>query len=185
MKKERKKQFKIYILIGVLVVLFLCMKILLLEPASKRYESLETAFKYHYGDDSEVMLILDGKESSYVVGDDGSMHTAITFSKGNNYWKDITYPNKLTTYSLSNLRYDINLSKYDEDDCYVAVMVRRMDDAVVYDSCGSEYITLPMNEESDGLYTVGFYAYIEDFDADYWINVGDSQITLDEMRKIW
>lgn len=175
----RKKRLRTCFLIVMIIALFIGWHLIFSKYINRGYDSLESAFRYHEGNDSEVILVLEGSASAYVVGYNEKAQVTNIFLKTDNYWKDVSFPNSVTNYGLSNLHYSIKLSKYNNEDCYISVMVRKNEDAIVYDVCGSEFITLPVQEELGSLYKVGFYGYIEDYNEDYWINIGDSKITID------
>lgn len=166
MNKKRKKRILIYILIG--IVLYLVWSSFFSEHATMKHASPESGFKYYAGEGSEVMMVLEGDESAYVVGYEDKANTSMLFYKKDGYWRLASFP--IASFKMRYLDNDgwVTFSKYKDKDCYVEVYPSR-GEIVIEDSCGSEFVKLP-NERY-------FYAVIKDYDENYWVSVNGQKIS--------
>lgn len=180
---KRFTKFKRRTLVIVSFVLFYLVSTVLafvpIEDSFVTFSSPEEAFKYYYPKTLNVVVVAEGEESAYVVGRESNRFTYLTIPKGDDGWKTgLGFYTHMIHNSLEN---NVCIEIYqhrDSGDYYIKVLDAVNGDAVVSDSCGSEFYCV---EDKNEVSSVSFYvAHIDDFTYDYSVIVNGCQFLIQQ-----
>lgn len=180
-KSKWKREKWAYRICGIAgVVLWFVLGFIPVENIIGPIKSIESVYKYR-NPKAEIRLIIEGEESAYVSGvEDGSeMIMVVPRAKGGWYVGTGAEHETVARGSSNNIVYHVYQYK-DTTDYYVNVYDRHGKELEIQDAYDSQYILLEKNEE----YKYDFpeyYAYVPEYDENYWISVNGEKI---EFRSI-
>lgn len=142
-----------------------------------QFKSLEAAYE-HRNPNAEIRLVVEGKESAFVSGNENGKETIMFVPKSNDVWKIGTgLETKRIARSIhENVMVEIYQYK-DSSDFYGMVYDLHGREIDIVDSSKSKYVPLK-KEKNNGKVITKYYAYILNYDENYWITVDDEQIEL-------
>lgn len=143
------------------------------------FKSPESVYKYvNYGK-SNVKLVVDGNNSSFVIGEKNHSDTYLIVPKTSDGWKiGVGTDTKLVSQINSN-GIVIHVYQYKNmDDYYVTVFDVNGGYAEITDSCNSSFQLIEQMSEVADKTIVTYYASVSDIDASYWISVNGNKILL-------
>lgn len=158
-------------------VLFLLLVFVPIEDFLWQFKTIEEAYEYR-NPNAEITLVIEGRESAFVSGDENGKETVMFVPKSNGVWKIGTgLETKRIAKSLhENVVVEIYQYK-DSSDFYVMVYDMLGKEIDIIDSSNSKYISMK-KEKNNGTVITKYYAYISNYDKNYWISVDDEQIEL-------
>lgn len=158
------------------VILFITLVFVPIEEFFYQFETLEEAYEYK-NPDAEIRLIIEGKESAFVSGDENGKETIMFVPKVNEVWKTGTgLEAKVITKCINKVVIEI-YQYQDSSDFYAIVYELHGREIDIKDSNNSKYISLKKKRESGAIFTK-YYACISNYDENYWITVDGEQIEL-------
>ena len=175
--EKRKKCYCIGACVG--AVLLGISMYLPIENLFYSFESPEAVYEYVFGDTKNVRCVIEGKDGALVVTKkQGSVKQETTFiPKGENGWK-IGSVFRFNSYICAQKTSEfvvINVWRYNNtSDYYVYVAVSNKASSTVSDSCDSEFVFVE-NEHA-----IIYYAYIPDYDSEYYVVIDGEKHTLQE-----
>ena len=142
------------------------------EVRTREYASPEEAFRYK--NQGEILLVLEGEQSAYVVAEQGGNSYAYDFiARDGDVWHPVsgiqTKPIVITQGSVV-----IRIYRYRKtDDYYISITDGKGQDVEIEDNRNSYFYTIgdsyALADETFSMYT--YYAYICDLDETYQLTV--------------
>lgn len=176
--KARMKTGRRTLIAGAAVLVCL-LSLCLVETLFVTFPSAEEAYKYSYNS-TDVELVVQGSECDLIVDINEAegnhrLHFVPKTTKG---WK---------TSILSGVEYVVDLFYQDgaaisvikyrfSEDYFVCVDMIRQGEAVVFDSCGSEFFMVSMEKAGYENGQLSYYARIADISSPYWVEVNGKRI---------
>lgn len=141
--------------------------------------SPEKAFNYYNGGKSGIKLVVNGKDSDLVIGDNNNTDVYLIVPKTASGWKIGIGMN--TKRILQKIHNGITIYVYqykNTGDYFVTILDTNGGESQITDSCNSEFSSLEKTNTSLGKTFVTYYANIRDFTQQYWISINGEEITL-------
>ena len=161
-RKSKKTPVKVVVPIVILGIgLFVCDTIY----THRSFSSVEKAVEA-YGDNAEIIRILQGENSTYVIMDNEGTVEGKIFPESSGKWK---LPDSIfygTGREYQDVKINIDMSTIEINDNYVIADVK--------DSVGTEFLEAENNKNEKIC-----YGYMEHKPKDYWISVNGEKISLD------
>ena len=141
------------------------------------FASPEKAFHYYQGNKTKVKLVVNGKDSDLVIGEDDDVHIYLIVPKVANGWKISNAINtKCILYKTYN-RINIGVHQYkNTNDYFVSILDMNGGYSQITDSFQSEFSALEQPMDVLEKTYVTYYTNIQDFTDEYWINVNGEKI---------
>lgn len=162
-----------------LLIIFIALNYVLnfvpLENLFYSFDSVEKAYYYANFDKSNIQLVVSGKESDLVIGEKDNISTYLILPKTSNGWKVGQGINKKLR--ILTIKDGISFSVYqykETSDFYIDVSGFDNEELMISDSRGSEFCK----------YNGNYYAYIQNFDEQYSINVNGQDFSFTEQSQI-
>lgn len=157
-------------------VLYILLGFLPLESIFFRFDSPTSAYEYR-NPDAEAMLVVEGDESAFVIGQRDETELIMMVPKENGKWLVGAGSEFNTVAYRFNGEVTIYIRQCKKtNDYYISVSEVTGKEIHIVDSKNTEFVSL--RRETD-LFTK-YYAFIPDYDENYWITVDGEQI---ELRK--
>lgn len=135
------------------------------------FSSPEQVFNYMYN--SDVELVVEGKHSALVIGEDNKRNDSFSIvSKSQDGWKISTTLNEKRKDTIVTSDFLINLIYHKKTDEYYIVVDIFSETSKPLDSCESSFVFF----ERDSSY----YAYISEYNDNYWIEINGNRYTFDK-----
>lgn len=178
MKSKWKREKWAYRVCSILGLLFFILSgFIPVENIVGPIDSIEAVYEYR-NPGAKVRLVIEGEESAYVSGIENGKEMIMIVPKAKGGWYVGTgAEHKTIARSFSN---DIFYTVYqykDTKDYYIIVYELYGKEIEILDSYGSEYVRLEKYEESGRTHPV-YYAYVPNYDENYWISVNGEKIEL-------
>lgn len=144
------------------------------------FSSPEDAYKY-YNCGADVKLVVDGRNSDFVVGEKNGTREFLIIPKVNNEWKvGVGADVKLVTSgSVKTVFYRVYRAKK-TGDFFITIMMENINQSEqisISDIYDSKFTSIE-SDSTLGKKYINFYAYILDFDGEYWIKVNGEEIVI-------
>lgn len=140
-----------------------------------RFSSPESAFRYYYPKANYIDLIIEGNESTYVVGSESDRFKYLIIPKEDKGWKVGLGIYTQTVHSEFTNNVVIHIYRFkDTADYYIRVLDPVNGQATVADSCGSEFFCI--KDETGAEPTFLYLAHISDFSDSYYVCVNGMKI---------
>lgn len=165
----------------IIVILFLLYSLCLSFSSFILIENIFISFKkpeeaYRYKHTGKPQLVINGEKTSFVIGKKGNIETSTIIPKTSNGWK-LSNPNhtKKIQYITSD-KIIINIYRYkNSDEYYIVVFDMNGGLSNIKDNCNSNFYHIESMVTTDKKY-YRYYAYINNFNDKYEINIGERKI---------
>ena len=179
-KSKVHHKYKPYIVSVVITVMFITILAFIpFENLFITFNSPEKVFNYYNGSKSDVKLVVNGKDSDLVIGDNNNTDVYLIVPKTASGWKiGIGMNTKRVSQKIHN-GITIYIYQYkNTDDYFVTILDTNGGESQIIDSCNSKFSSLAKNNNLLGKTFVTYYASIRDFTQQYWISINGEEITL-------
>lgn len=175
--KREKWAYRVCSILGLLF--FILLGFIPVENIVGPIDSIEAVYEYR-NPGAKVRLIIEGQESAYVSGieDGNEMIMIVPKAKGGWYVGTGAEHKTIARGFTNDIFYTVYQYK-DTTDYYIVVYEWEGKEMEISDSYGSEYIRLDELEESSETHPV-YYAYVPDYDENYWISANGEKVELRE-----
>lgn len=150
-----------------------------IENAFVKFPSVETAYRYLNTEDAQ--LVVEGKETAFVVRQNGAKYDYLIIPKADDGWK---IGSGLDTKQVSQTIVDgiaIYVYRYrDSEDYYITVSDTKGGTTVVKDNRNSEFLCLKSANTALNETYCTYYAYVADLSDSYSVTVNGQTIILNE-----
>ena len=167
----------ICILLGVL--LYIIFGFIPLENIVSPFNSPIKVFEYR-NPGAKPQLIIEGRDSDYIIGSEGDDFTTVTMivPKTDDGWKMGTGTELKTIYRGFDKNVIFNLYQYkNTNDFYMMIYDLDGVEIEIKDACNSTFYEL-QEGSAETLSSLTYYAFIPNYDENYWISVNGEQIEL-------
>ena len=172
-RKSKKTPVKVVVPIVILGIgLFVCDTIY----THRSFSSVEKAVEA-YGDNAEIIRILQGENSTYVIMDNEGTVEGKIFPESSGKWK---LPDSIfygTGREYQDVKINVDMSTIEINGEWYVLVASNDDNYViadVKDSVGTEFLEAENNKNEKIC-----YGYMEHKPKDYWISVNGEKISLD------
>lgn len=175
-KESRKRR---YVVIGVFCgfLLYVILGFIPFENITRVFSSPIEVYEYR-NPGAQARLVVEGNESDYVIGDEGESSVIMVVPKTDNGWKMGTGAELKTILKYINETVVVYLRQYkDTNDYYMTIYDLKGKEIEIQDSCGSEFLSLEDTISSEDSF-ITYYAYISEYNEDYWISVNGEKLNL-------
>ncbi len=172
----KTRRYKIYIL-AIAAIFSLIFMFIPFENLFITFSSPEKVFNYCYTKKTKVKLVVEGKDSDLVIGEDDDAHIYLIVPKVANGWKIGMWTNtKLISYEMyNNISVDVYQYK-NTNDYFVSILDMNGGYSQITDSFQSEFSALEQPIDVLEKTYVTYCTNIQDFTDEYWINVNGEKI---------
>ena len=141
------------------------------------FSSPEKVFNYCYTKKTKAKLVVEGKDSDLVIGEDDDAHIYLIVPKVANGWKIGMWTNtKLISYEMYN-SISVDVYQYkNTNDYFVSILDMNGGYSQITDSFQSEFSALEQPMDVLEKTYVTYYTNIQDFTDEYWVNVNGEKI---------
>ena len=149
------------------------------EIGTQDYSSPEEAFRYK--NQGEILLVLEGKQSAYVVAKQtGNSYSYDFIARDDDVWHPVagisTKPTVITQGSIV-----VRIYQYDEtSDYYISITDGKGQDIEIADNRNSHFCKIgdsyEVSDRTFSMYT--YYAYIDGLDAAYQLTVNGEALSV-------
>ncbi len=145
------------------------------------FSSPEKVFNYCYTKKTKAKLVVEGKDSDLVIGEDDDAHIYLIVPKVANGWKIGMWTNtKLISYEMYN-SISVDVYQYkNTNDYFVSILDMNGGYSQITDSFQSEFSALEQPMDVLEKTYVTYYTNIQDFTDEYWINVNGEKIIVND-----
>jgi len=181
-KSKWKKEKWAYRICGIAgIVLWFVLGFIPVENVIGPIKSIETVYKYR-NPKAEIRLIIEGEESAYVSGIEDGAEMIMVVPRVRGGWSVGTgAEHKMVTWGFSNdIVYHVRQYK-DTTDYYVNVYDINGNELEIQDAYDSEYVLLEKTEEYKDV-SPEYYAYVPEYNENYWITVNGERIELRDKK---
>ncbi len=173
------KQYISILTVAVIFVVATVLNFIPFENTFMTFSTPEESFDYFHNKKFESQLVIDGEKSSLVIGGENGDYTIQIVPKAENGWK---LARGVDTKVVVNETVDgvaINVFQYkDTQECFISVVNINGGEIEISDSCDSKFISLIYENNSLNQTINTYYAYIENFDEQYFITINGKEIPL-------
>ena len=172
----KTRRHKIYILV-IAAIFSIIFMFIPFENLFITFSSPEKVFNYCYTKKTKVKLVVEGKDSDLVIGEDDDAHIYLIVPKVANGWKIGMWTNtKLISYEMYN-SISVDVYQYkNTNDYFVSILDMNGGYSQITDSFQSEFSALEQPMDVLEKTYVTYYTNIQDFTDEYWINVNGEKI---------
>lgn len=172
----KTRRYKIYIL-AIAAIFSLIFMFIPFENLFITFSSPEKVFNYCYTKKTKVKLVVEGKDSDLVIGEDDDAHIYLIVPKVANGWKIGMWTNtKLISYEMyNNISVDVYQYK-NTNDYFVSILDMNGGYSQITDSFQSEFSALEQPIDVLEKTYVTYCTNIQDFTDEYWVNVNGEKI---------
>ena len=181
-KSNKTHKNKIFFLaITILIIFMIVLAFIPFENLFITFSSPEKAFHYYQGSKTKVKLVVKGKDSDLVIGEDDDAHIYLIVPKVANGWKIGMWTNtKLISYEMYN-SISVDVYQYkNTNDYFVAILDTNGGYSQITDSFNSKFSSLVQPIDVLEKTYVTYYTNIQDFTDEYWINVNGEKIIVND-----
>ena len=172
----KTRRHKIYILV-IAAIFSIIFMFIPFENLFITFSSPEKVFNYCYTKKTKAKLVVEGKDSDLVIGEDDDAHIYLIVPKVANGWKIGMWTNtKLISYEMYN-SISVDVYQYKNTNHYfVSILDMNGGYSQITDSFQSEFSALEQPMDVLEKTYVTYYTNIQDFTDEYWINVNGEKI---------
>lgn len=172
----KTRRHKIYILV-IAAIFSIIFMFIPFENLFITFSSPEKVFNYCYTKKTKAKLVVEGKDSDLVIGEDDDAHIYLIVPKVANGWKIGMWTNtKLISYEMYN-SISVDVYQYkNTNDYFVSILDMNGGYSQITDSFQSEFSALEQPMDVLEKTYVTYYTNIQDFTDEYWINVNGEKI---------
>ena len=172
----KTRRHKIYILV-IAAIFSIIFMFIPFENLFITFSSPEKVFNYCYTKKTKVKLVVEGKDSDLVIGEDDDAHIYLIVPKVANGWKIGMWTNtKLISYEMYN-SISVDVYQYkNTNDYFVSILDMNGGYSQITDSFQSEFSALEQPIDVLEKTYVTYCTNIQDFTDEYWINVNGEKI---------
>ena len=176
----KTRRHKIYILV-IAAIFSIIFMFIPFENLFITFSSPEKVFNYCYTKKTKVKLVVEGKDSDLVIGEDDDAHIYLIVPKVANGWKIGMWTNtKLISYEMYN-SISVDVYQYkNTNDYFVSILDMNGGYSQITDSFQSEFSALEQPMDVLEKTYVTYYTNIQDFTDEYWINVNGEKIIVND-----
>ena len=176
----KTRRHKIYILV-IAAIFSIIFMFIPFENLFITFSSPEKVFNYCYTKKTKVKLVVEGKDSDLVIGEDDDAHIYLIVPKVANGWKIGMWTNtKLISYEMYN-SISVDVYQYkNTNDYFVSILDMNGGYSQITDSFQSEFSALEQPIDVLEKTYVTYYTNIQDFTDEYWINVNGEKIIVND-----
>lgn len=180
-KKKMKISRKKWYVFSAIVAVLLCylLEFVPFENAIITFSSPESVYQYVTFGNIDVKMVVDGKNSDLVVGGNTSHDTYLIVPKSDDGWKVGVSAN--TKRIMHTLVDGIVICVYqyaNTEDYYITIFNSAGGTIEITDSHDSKFVLGEKFEEKLDKTYVTYYAYIQNFNQQYMININGKEINL-------
>ena len=159
MKKSNKIRWNkiCFLAVTISIIFMIVLAFIPFENLFITFSSPEKAFHYYQGSKTKVKLVVKGKDSDLVIGEDDDTHISHTYGMYNSTSVDV--------YQYKNT-----------NDYFVAIFDTNGGDSQITDSFNSKFSSLVQPIDVLEKTYVTYYTNIQDFTDEYWVNVNGEKI---------
>ena len=172
----KTRRHKIYILV-IAAIFSIIFMFIPFENLFITFSSPEKVFNYCYTKKTKAKLVVEGKDSDLVIGEDDDAHIYLIVPKVANGWKIGMWTNtKLISYEMYN-SISVDVYQYkNTNDYFVSILDMNGGYSQITDSFQSEFSALEQPMDVLEKTYVTYCTNIQDFTDEYWINVNGEKI---------
>ena len=176
----KTRRHKIYILV-IAAIFSIIFMFIPFENLFITFSSPEKVFNYCYTKKTKAKLVVEGKDSDLVIGEDDDAHIYLIVPKVANGWKIGMWTNtKLISYEMYN-SISVDVYQYkNTNDYFVSILDMNGGYSQITDSFQSEFSALEQPMDVLEKTYVTYYTNIQDFTDEYWINVNGEKIIVND-----
>ena len=183
MKIKSVKNKRRYIIASVIVTIVLIpvLSLLPIENYFMAFESPERVYKYMNFESKDIVLTVEGENSAFVVGNNGSASSYLIVPKGIDGWKIGTGANtKVVRHELFD-GISVNVYQYkNTEEYYIAVLDMGGGTCEISDSRNSVFHPLENNSTNLPQKHITYFAYVNDFNSEYQLTINGKVLTFNE-----
>ena len=177
--KKLRRKLTVFISILVVFLVVSLMAFIPFENAFITFQSAEESFNYFHSKNMNVQLVLDGKESSFVVAGDNGEYTIQLIPKTSDGWKVARGIDSKRVLHKVIEGYSVTIYKYkDSQDYFVNVINTNGGNVEIRDNCNSNFYCLSHENETLNESFYSYYASIEKYDDSYSLIINDKELPI-------
>ena len=178
----KTRRHKIYILV-IAAIFSIIFMFIPFENLFITFSSPEKVFNYCYTKKTKAKLVVEGKDSDLVIGQDDDTHIYLIVPKVANGWKisnAINMKHISHTYGMYNST-SVEVYQYkNTNDYFVSILDMNGGYSQITDSFNSKFSSLVQPIDVLEKTYVTYYTNIQDFTDEYWINVNGEKIIVND-----
>ena len=181
MKKSNKIRWNkiCFLAVTISIIFMIVLAFIPFENLFITFSSPEKAFHYYQGSKTKVKLVVKGKDSDLVIGEDDDTHIYLIVPKVANGWKISNAINKKHISHIYGMYNSISVDVYqykNTNDYFVAILDTNGGYSQITDSFNSKFSSLVQPIDVLEKTYVTYYTNIQDFTDEYWVNVNGEKI---------
>lgn len=179
-----RKQYISVLTIAIILVVTTVLAGVPFENAFVTFSTPEESFNYFHNKKFESQLVIDGEKSSLVIGGENGDYTVQIVPKAEKGWKLARGVDTKVVVNESVDGVAINVFQYkDTQEYYISVVNTNGEEIEISDSYSSEFSSLTyknisLNNASLNKTIKTYYAYIDNFNEQYFITINGIEIPL-------
>ena len=179
-KLQVTHKYKLYISSVIITVLFVTILAFIpFENLFITFNSPAKVFDYYNRGKSDIKLVVKGKDSDLVIGDNNNTDVYLIVPKTASGWKiGIGMNTKRISQKIHNGTAIYVYQYKNRGDYFVTILDTDGGELQITDSCNSKFSSLEKTEPFLEKKFVTYYANIRDFTQQYWISINGEEITL-------
>lgn len=173
--KEKKWAYRVCSILG--IFFFVLLGFIPVENIVGPIDSIEVVYEYR-NPGAKVRLIIEGEESAYVSGVENGKEVIMFVPRAKDGWYVGNGTESIIVASSFPNTIDVSVYNFKgTNDYYIVAYDLYGSEIEIVDSCNSEFIPLEKTRDSGITYSV-YYAYVPEYDENYWISVNGEKIEL-------
>ncbi len=177
-KRIKNRCIKLFIAIVPFIVISTVLVFLPFENTFLKFSSPEKVYQYfNFGNDA-IKIVVAGKESNLVIGDKNGSDIYYIVPKNGESWEiGVTSDTKKVARKTQDGFLILVHHYVKSNDYFITVIDSQNKIEDISDSKQSDFITYDYSQKHTNSPYTSYYANIQDFDEQYWINVNGEKIS--------